>query len=79
MQVSTLNLIITAQQARAGSTTQRPTASPPCPSSGNAQTTEPGTVAPDAVDAALSTPAARTPADLFAAPSPPGSQLDIRV
>ncbi|MGB8363998.1 MAG: hypothetical protein ACLQUZ_16250 [Rhizomicrobium sp.] len=83
MQVSALNLIIAAQQARAGGTTSRPAASPVSPpSSGPAETKQADATVPvtfNAADAAPCAPAARTAANPFATLAPLGSQLDIRV
>lgn len=83
MQISALNLIIAAQQARAGGTVLRPTASPASPpSNGPAETKQADSAAPvtfNAAGAALCAPTARTAANPFATLAPLGSQLDIRV
>jgi hypothetical protein len=84
MQVSALNLIIAAQQARGGAAPQRPTgsnaASPA--QAAPAAARDANDFAPMAFKASVEAPPApaqRTAANPFVASAPLGSQLDIRV
>jgi hypothetical protein len=86
MQVTALNLIIAAQQARAGGAMQRPggipaAAQPRSPSASEPQVPmDTKTFAPTASrppDGAA--PAAQSSANPGSTAAPPGSQLDIRV
>ncbi len=74
MQVSALNLIIAAQQARTVGTAQRPANAPP--TAAEPKTSE--APAPAALKFADAAPT-RTAANPFAVPVALGSQLDIRV